>query len=164
MTTQTTAAAEIRKAAQNFAEAAEQGCNWALVPEEVKALASILNERLWIADNDPGAFGTTTDTAAATFAGLVNARHATLTAEIEAFRAFTVDRTTPKTIHIDGQEYRSDRAYTDTAGDCWTYFGECDGSSLWHRDGETAAWNLAAVIAQFGPLTHPAGPHPTPAA
>jgi hypothetical protein len=39
-----------------------------------RVIADLVAERLWIAENDPGAFGTTTDTAALNLARLINER------------------------------------------------------------------------------------------
>lgn len=149
-----TPATDLRRTVRLLGEAAEKDCHFALAPDGVQALAKLLDEHRWNAEHDPHD-PTASDQAAVNLARLINTREDEQAAELEAFRAFTVDRT-PTTVEIDGREYRSDRTYTDAAGDCWSYLGTCDGSALWHRDGELAGWNLAHVIKQFGPLTHPA--------
>lgn len=72
--------------------------------------------------------------------------------EIDAFRPVTVNATPAVTLYC-GTTYRSDRTYTDAAGARWSYVGTSDGDALWTRDGDAAAWNITAVVDQFGPLT-----------
>jgi hypothetical protein len=74
-----------------------------------------------------------------------------MTSTVSAFEPVTINATPAATLYR-GITYRSDRTYTDAAGDQWVYVGTCDGDALWTREGDTAAWNITAVADQFGPL------------
>jgi hypothetical protein len=72
--------------------------------------------------------------------------------DIEAFEAVVVNHT-PAVTWYQGQTYSSDQTYTDADGSTWGYVGTYNGSSMWFRSGDAAAWNITAVVDQFGPLT-----------
>ncbi|MDR3083426.1 MAG: hypothetical protein LBV60_21330 [Streptomyces sp.] len=72
--------------------------------------------------------------------------------EMTGFEPVTITNTPSTTLYRDGS-YRSEREYLDAAGDRWVYVGMCDGDPLWRRFGEQTAWNINAVVDQFGPLT-----------
>lgn len=76
--------------------------------------------------------------------------------EIEAFEPVTVTKS-PSVVQYQNQQYWSDRNYLDTHGSLWTYYGLHNGSSMWVRPGDSAAWNITALVDSVGPLVEQDG-------
>lgn len=74
--------------------------------------------------------------------------------ELEAFEAVTIAYT-PSVTRYKGQDFHSTDVYRDALGYEWHYLGLRNGSdSMWLcNNGDTAAWNIIAVVDQRGPLT-----------